>query len=72
MDLVKAGYLFLRHCVFELGGRLCTWQKRHLDDQKSVASCVGDRRLETVFFVAKNTLARGALKSTQYVLLALQ
>ena len=39
MDLVKAGFLFLRHCVFELGGPLCTWQKRLSDNPKSVASC---------------------------------
>ena len=39
VDFVKAGFLFLRHCVFELGGPLCTWQKRLPDDPKSVASC---------------------------------
>ena len=38
VDLVKAGFLFLRHCVFELGGLLCTWQKRLPDDLESVAS----------------------------------
>ena len=40
MDLVKAGFLFLRHFVFEFGGPLCTWQKRIPDNPKSVASCV--------------------------------
>ena len=39
VDLFKAGFLFLRHCVFILGGLLCTWQKKLPDDQKFVASC---------------------------------
>ena len=36
MDLVTGGFLFLRHCVFELGGPLYTWQNRLPDDPKSV------------------------------------
>ena len=39
VDLFKAGFLFLRHSVSELGRPLCTWQKRLPDNQKSVASC---------------------------------
>ena len=39
LDLVTDGFPFLRPCVFELGGPFCTWQKRLLDDPKSVASC---------------------------------
>ena len=40
VDLVKAGFLFLRHCVFELGGPLFTWQKTLPGEPESVASCV--------------------------------
>ena len=39
VDLVKAGFLFLRHCVFELGGPLFTWQKTLPGEPESVASC---------------------------------
>ena len=38
LDLVKAGFLFLKYCVFKLGGPLCTWQKRLPVDLKSVPS----------------------------------
>ena len=40
VDLVKAGFLFLRHCVFDLGGPLFTWQKTLPDEPESEASCL--------------------------------
>ena len=52
VDLVKAGYLFLNHCVFQLGGPLCTCKKTLLDDPKCVASCVQSQTMSSVRFMS--------------------